>query len=69
MEVADVEEVGVLFVGVVEAVVGVGEALVVSHHEVGAVVVVSFADLFEAGVGFPVFGEGEGFKAIRGSLT
>lgn len=46
VQVAEVEDVGVGFGGVVEAVVGVGEALVVAHHEVGAVVVVGFADFF-----------------------
>ncbi len=46
VEVAEVEDVGVALGGVVEAVVGVGEALVVAYHEVGAVVVVGFADRF-----------------------
>ena len=63
MELAQFEDVGVKLVGVVEAVVGGGESLVVAHHQVGAELVVGFACGFEGGVGFPVGWEGEGFKA------
>ena len=54
VEVAEVVDVGVGFGGVVEAVVGVGEALVVAEHEVGASSVVGAADGFEGGGGLPV---------------
>ena len=64
VEVAKVVDVGVGFGGVVEAVVGVGEALVVADHEGGAGVVVGAADGFEGGGGLPVWGEGEGFEAV-----
>ena len=69
VEVAEVVDVGVGFGGVVEAVVGVGEALVVADHEGGAVVVVGAADGFEGGGGLPVWGEGEGFEAVRGGIA
>ena len=69
VEVAEVVDVGVGFGGVVEAVVGVGEALVVAAHEGGAVLVVGAADGFDGGGGLPVWGEGEGLEAIRRGVT
>ena len=64
MKLAQFENVGICLVGVVEAVVGGGESLVVAHHQIGAELVVGFACGFEGGIGFPVEREGEGFKAI-----
>jgi hypothetical protein len=52
-------------IGVVEAVVGLGQSLVVGHHELGAEVVVSFPGGFEAFVCLEVLGEGEGLEAQR----
>lgn len=69
VQVAEFEDVGVAFFGVVETVVGVGETLVITHHEVSAVFVVGFADCFKGGVGFPVFGEGKGLKATSAGVT
>ena len=57
------------FGGVVEAVVGVGEALVVADHEVSAVLVVGATDGFEGGGGLPVWGEGKGFEAVGGRIS
>ncbi len=68
VEFSEFEDGGIGFFGVVEAVVGGGEALVVGDHELGAVGVVGFACGFESGIGFPVFGEGEGFKAVGGRV-
>ena len=60
---------GVVLVGVVEAVVGLGHALVVSDHESGAVLVVRLASGFECGVGLPAFREREGLEAVRGGVA
>ena len=65
VEVAEVKDVGVGFLGVMEAVVGVGEALVVADHEGGAVVIVGLADGFEGGVGFPVCRGRERFRSSQ----
>ena len=54
----------VALLGVVEAVVGPGEALAVLDHEGSAEVVVCRAGGFEGGMGFPAFGEREGFEAV-----
>ena len=69
VEVAEVVDIGGGLGGVVEAVVGVGEALIVADHESGAVGVVGAADGFEGGGGLPVWGEGEGFEAVGGGVA
>jgi len=68
------------FGGIVEAVVGAGEAFVVAHHQLGAELVVALADGFEALAGGVVGGfagggieesggEGEGFEAVGGGIA
>lgn len=51
MQLAQLQDVGVEFVGVVEAVVGLGQAFVVANHQRGAEFVVSFADRFYCSIG------------------
>ena len=60
---------GVALVGVVEAVVGLGQALVVPDHERGAELVIGLAGGFEGGVGLPVLGEGKGLEAVGGRVA
>ena len=66
MELAEPDDLGVVLVGVVEAVVGLGQTEVGLDHELGAEVVVGLAGSFEGGVGLPVIGEGEGLEAVGG---
>ena len=62
VQLAEFEDVGRAFVGVVEAVVGLGQALVVSDHQIGAEVVVGFAGGFDRGVRLEVLREGKGLE-------
>ena len=48
MEPAQLQQAAAGFGGIVEAVVGAGEAFVVAHHQLGAELVVALADGFEA---------------------
>jgi hypothetical protein len=75
VEAAELQEIAAGFGGIVEAVVGAGEAFVVAHHQLGAELVVALADGFEAlAIGFlggiggggieEGGGEGEGFEAV-----
>lgn len=50
---------------VVEAVVGLGQALLAGLHDLLAMAVVALADGFEVG---EVVGEGEGFEGIRSDI-
>ena len=54
--------------GVVEAVVRLGQAFVVSDHEVRAELVVVRAGTFEIGMRAPSVGEREGLEAVGGGV-
>ena len=47
-----------------EAVVRLGQPLVVLHHQGGAELVILLAHRFQLRVGLEVLGEGEGFEAV-----
>ena len=69
VQLAELQDVGVALVGIVEAVVGLGQALVVADHERGAELVVGLAGGFEGGVGLPASREGEGLEAVGGGVA
>src|SRR5262249_30339258 len=56
-------------VRIVESVVRLRQALVVSDHESGAKLVISLARGFEGGVVLPVLGKVEGLKAVGGGIA
>ena len=56
-------------VGVVEAVVGLGQALVVPNHELGAELVIGSASCFKGRIGLPTLREREGLEAVGRSVA
>ena len=60
------DDIRVTFFTVVEAVVGLGEALAVSDHQVGAEVVVGLAGGLQRGIGGPGGREGKVSKTSEG---
>src|SRR5262249_5950598 len=53
----------VAFVGIVEAVVGLSQALVVAHHEFSTEFAVGFPYRLKVCIRLPIVGEWEGFEA------
>ena len=60
---------GSRFLGVVEAVVGLGEALVVAHHQLRAELVILPPRRFQRRVRLPALGERERLEAVARRVT
>lgn len=57
MQGSQLQDVGFCCVGIVEVVVGIGQALFGANHQVSAEFVVLFANCFKIRISFPVFGK------------
>src|SRR6266478_1284549 len=69
VQITELRDLRIGLVGVVKAVVGLGQALAVSDHESGAELVVALTGGFERRVSLPVLGQGEGLEAVGGGIA